>query len=198
MPWDGRAFGRRLEPARTTRSSSQAEVTHDLLVGYTLAALREVLPGFLNSPALLVSLGLASAQLSLLLSQAHYTYVVGPRPDLVNLPHAHTIVGRLVHYLHNREEPTPVERTGVLELLAALDEVLRPYPADPPLEIAVPVAGSAAEHARRLVGECVRAGYRGDRLGQCIRNLFECLGLAEEGAALSLKCGERPDSPLRP
>ena len=37
-----------------------------------------------------------------------------------------------------------------------------------------------------------------NRIGQCVRNLFECLGLAAEGAALSLTCGERPDSPLRP
>jgi hypothetical protein len=30
-----------------------------------------------------------------------------------------------------------------------------------------------------------------------VRNLFECLGLPEEGAEQSLLCGERPDSPLR-
>jgi hypothetical protein len=29
-----------------------------------------------------------------------------------------------------------------------------------------------------------------------VRNLFECLG-PEEGATVSLPCGERPDSPLR-
>jgi hypothetical protein len=39
--------------------------------------------------------------------------------------------------------------------------------------------------------------FRGERLGQYVRNLFECLGLAEEGALHSLPCGERPDSPLR-
>ena len=37
----------------------------------------------------------------------------------------------------------------------------------------------------------------GDRLGQHVRNLFECMGLPEEGALLALECGERPDSPLR-
>ncbi len=116
----------------------------------------------------------------------------------MNLPHALTIVGRLAYYLRKRREPTPVEETQVGELLAALDALLRPYPTDPPAETANRVASLAAEQARRLAGECVRAGYRGDRLGQCIRNLFECLGLAEEGAALSLECGERPDSLLRP
>jgi len=123
---------------------------------------------------------------------------VEPDPNFINLPHALTIVGRLAYYLQNRSASMPVEQTRVRELLAILEERLGPYPTDPPPKTATLVARSAAEQARRLAGECIRAGYRGDRLGQCIRNLFECLGLAEEGATLSLKCGERPDSPLRP
>jgi hypothetical protein len=47
------------------------------------------------------------------------------------------------------------------------------------------------------VGAILATPCRSDRLGQHVRNLFECLGLAEEGAQLSLKCGERPDSPMR-
>ena len=43
----------------------------------------------------------------------------------------------------------------------------------------------------------VETPVRNDRLGQNVRNLFECLGLAEEGRTLSLVCGERPDSALR-
>jgi hypothetical protein len=121
-----------------------------------------------------------------------------PDPNLINLPHALTIISRLVYYLDDRTQPVPVEQTEVRELLAALDRILRPYPTDPPPDTAMRVANSAAIEARHLVSECVRAGYRGDRLVQCIRNLFECLGLAEEGAAASLECGERPDSPLRP
>ena len=121
-----------------------------------------------------------------------------PEAHLVNLPHALTIVGRLVYYIEYRSEPTPVEETRVREALAALDELLRPYPTDPPTATAVRVARLAAVEARALADECVRAGYRGERLGQCIRNLFECFGLAAEGAARSLECGERPDSPLRP
>ena len=38
----------------------------------------------------------------------------------------------------------------------------------------------------------------GDRLGQAVRNLFECLALGEEGAAISLRAGENPRSTLRP
>ncbi|MGH9804654.1 MAG: hypothetical protein ACRD4D_05740, partial [Candidatus Acidiferrales bacterium] len=75
---------------------------------------------------------------------------------------------------------------------------LRPIVEDPPEETALAAADEAAALARLLVEEIEKAGYRGDRLGQCIRNLFECLGLPEEGAELSLRCGERPDSPLRP
>ncbi len=121
-----------------------------------------------------------------------------PDPNLLNLPHALTIVGRLLYYLEYRAEPIPIEQTGVRERLAALDQLLRPYPTDPPPAIGVRVAARAAVEARELAEECIRAGYRGDRLGQCIRNLFECLGLPEEGASRSLACGERPDSPLRP
>jgi hypothetical protein len=123
---------------------------------------------------------------------------VEPDASFINLPHALTIVGRLVYYLEYRNEPVAIEETQVRELLAELDGILRPYPTDPPPETAAAVAKAAAAPARLLAGEMARTGYTGDRLGQCIRNLFECLGLPEEGAALSLECGERPDSPLRP
>ena len=43
----------------------------------------------------------------------------------------------------------------------------------------------------------VRQRARGDRLGQCVRNLFECLGLPNEGRRVSLACGENPDSIMR-
>jgi hypothetical protein len=52
-------------------------------------------------------------------------------------------------------------------------------------------------HARSLVAAIVETTARGDRLGQLVRNLFECLGLPAEGAELALRCGEHPDSPLR-
>jgi len=119
-------------------------------------------------------------------------------PGSLNLPHALTIVGRLALYLEPRRKPVPVEETQVREHLEALYEILGPHAEDPPADIALRVAGQAAERARLLAEEIVRAGYTSDRIGQCVRNLFECLGLAAEGAALSLACGERPDSPLRP
>ncbi|MGH2396719.1 MAG: hypothetical protein ACRDFW_06965 [bacterium] len=120
-----------------------------------------------------------------------------PRYVFMNLPHAHMILGRMVHALQWLETPQPGE-TSVPELLAELDRLLQAYAYDPPQAEAVEVAEAPAAVARRLVDEFVRIGYQGDRLGQCVRNLFECLGLPEEGADLSLLCGERPDSPMRP
>ena len=121
-----------------------------------------------------------------------------PNPGYVNLPHAHTIVGRLIYYLANREEHTPPSGADLRDLLDDLEELLRPFDTDPPMKEGLRVAEAAAEQARVLAEEIVQAGYRGDRLGQCVRNLFECLGFPEEGATRSLDCGERPDSPLRP
>lgn len=120
------------------------------------------------------------------------------RYAFINLPHAHTIVGRLVLRLASEQEPVPFAETPLPGLLGELDRLLRPFPEDPPEAVAVPAADAVAAVARSLVAEIEQAGYRGDRLGQCVRNLFECLGLAEEGAELSLRCGERPDSLLRP
>ena len=121
-----------------------------------------------------------------------------PRPTFINLPHAHTIVSRLVRWFEGMADPATLESTPLPELLAELDRCLRPYAEDPPEAEAVSAAEQTARVARQLVDEIERGGYGGDRLGQCVRNLFECLGLAEEGAELSLRCGERPDSPLRP
>ena len=121
-----------------------------------------------------------------------------PDYHFINLPHAHTVLSRIVRWLSQAQDPCSYEETPLPELLAELDRRLRPYPEDPPAEEAVAAAAEVAEAARRLVDEIETVGYRGDRLGQCVRNLFECLGLAAEGAELSLRCGERPDSPLRP
>jgi hypothetical protein len=41
-------------------------------------------------------------------------------------------------------------------------------------------------------------GLQSDRLGQWVRNLFECLEKAEEGLEISLRAGEDPNSLQRP
>ncbi len=120
-----------------------------------------------------------------------------PKLD-INLPHALTVLGRLAYHLQHRTQPAPVEETRAGAIIAALERLLGPYVTDPPVEVARQAAEKAVVEARLLVEECERSGYQGDRLGQSIRNLFECLGRAEEGAELSLRCGERPDSLMRP
>jgi hypothetical protein len=55
-----------------------------------------------------------------------------------------------------------------------------------------------ADLARALVDQIERAGAGSDRLGQHVRNFFECLSLGEEGAAISLRAGEDPNSIQRP
>jgi len=118
----------------------------------------------------------------------------------VNLPHARTIVGRLWRSLEAQDAFTETgDGAGTTLGLAmeALDEQVRPFEEDPPMEEALAAADAVAERARDAVAAIVASPARGDRLGQSVRNLFECLGLAGEGATLSLKCGERPDSPLR-
>ncbi len=121
-----------------------------------------------------------------------------PNPSTINLPHARTIVGRLMYYLAQRPEVAAQEPVDLRDLLDEMERELRKYDADPPAEEAMATARRLGEAARTLTDEIVRSGYRGDRLGQCVRNLFECLGYPEEGARRSLECGERPNSPLRP
>ena len=118
----------------------------------------------------------------------------------VNLPHARTIVqrvGRTLIALSALPEEEEGQGGELHDALSALEADLRGWDEDPPAEVALPAADAAATHARSLVEALLQTSVRSDRLGQHIRNLFECLGLAEEGAALSMRCGERPDSPLR-
>ena len=51
---------------------------------------------------------------------------------------------------------------------------------------------------RLIVDDIERLGVGDDRIGQAVRNFFECLELGEEGARISLRAGENPKSALRP
>jgi hypothetical protein len=81
-----------------------------------------------------------------------------------------------------------------------LREQLGPYEGgrDPNDADAARAAAEVAAVGRRIVHEIERLGLGGDRLGQAVRNLFECLGLGEEGSEISLRAGENPDSLTRP
>ena len=116
----------------------------------------------------------------------------------INLPHARTIVQRIGRSLDALGAFPEEGAEGELpEALLALEETLRDFDEDPGAEIALPAADATAAAGRRLVDAILATPWRSDRLGQHVRNLYECLGAPDEGATLSLQCGERPDSPMR-
>lgn len=119
----------------------------------------------------------------------------------VNLPHARTVAARIGRSLEALGAFGGAGNgggsRGLAEAWDAVEQALRGFDEDPPMEEALRAADRVAAFSRTLVAAIVESRFRSDRLGQHVRNLFECLGLAEEGASLSLQCGERPDSPLR-
>lgn len=117
----------------------------------------------------------------------------------INLPHSRTVLARIGRMLEFVGAFSP-EAPGGPALHAAFQGLARaaePYEEDPALAPAVEAADALAVRARGLVGALLETPVRSDRLGQHVRNLFECLGLPEEGAELSLRCGEDPGSLMR-
>lgn len=115
----------------------------------------------------------------------------------LNLPHAATVADRILKLLGQSD----TVRRRTRETAASIASRLMFYRNDddnPP----EPEAGIAREEclalARELVDHIERDGLKRDRLGQCVRNLFECLGEGREGALLSLRAGEDPGSAQRP
>src|SRR5262245_41031937 len=120
------------------------------------------------------------------------------RAAWINLPHARTIAERLEREL---ERLRVLEGDGAKDLngtVAGLRNGLEKWSEDPEPEKAVEAADPFVDLARRLVRGIVdEERARSDRLGQCVRNLFECLGLPNEGGKVSLACGEDPNSLMR-
>lgn len=120
------------------------------------------------------------------------------RAAWINLPHARTIAERIDRQL---EILRVLDGEGSKRLNAAVIAVrtrLEPWAEDADPEAAAAAADPIVDLAREMVQAIVddeRA--RGDKLGQCVRNLFECLGLPNEGRRVSLACGENPDSLMR-
>ncbi len=109
----------------------------------------------------------------------------------LNLPHAATLAARIRYHLRG----AAADLSG--RLVALLDP-WREAESNPPPEEAGRVVREAAALAREIVDVVEQAKLGHDRLGQAVRNLFEVLELGEEGAAISLRAGENPDSVLRP
>ena len=115
----------------------------------------------------------------------------------LNLPHAGRVARRLLSLLHREGRAG----TAAGETAAALVELLDPcYEEDdnPPAPEAARLRDAAAGLGRRLVEQIELDALGHDRLGQGVRNLFECLELGREGALLSLRAGEDPRSMQRP
>ncbi len=111
----------------------------------------------------------------------------------LNLPHAATVTGRIVRLLEGERELQRLAEELLEPLLVY--GVTQDYSASP---VAYQTRDRAAERGRKMVESIAAAAVGHDRLGQCIRNLFECLELGEEGARLGLLAGENPDSMQRP
>lgn len=119
----------------------------------------------------------------------------------LDLPHAGRIASRIVRLLERHCEEHGLAAGDLLEIAEKLDVLLskyvqegeNPYPSE-----AQAAREAAAGLGRHLVTVLEARNIRGDRLGQYIRNLFECLAMGKEGAEISLRAGEDPGSLQRP
>ncbi|MCI0343087.1 MAG: hypothetical protein L0216_18410 [Planctomycetales bacterium] len=119
----------------------------------------------------------------------------------LNLPHAGTVALRIEHFVQRGMRSGSDAEAALLADVHALTNLLLPVRdagENPEGPEGARIAGEAATIARRIVDAIEKLAIGHDRLGQAVRNLFECLELGEEGAKLSLRAGENPESLLRP
>lgn len=116
----------------------------------------------------------------------------------LNLPHAATVAQRIVQRIDQRASESDASDARLVA--SELADFLSQYRVlgDPNPAEAMIVQADALDQARNLVGLIQVEDIGGDRLGQAIRNLFECLGAGEEGADRGLEAGEDPNSLQRP
>jgi len=117
----------------------------------------------------------------------------------LDLPHAGRMADRILDLLERHCEELDVDAPELFAAAERLSNLLFRYTDrdDNPPD-ALRIRDEAAVAARELVTQMEQSHVTGDRLGQYVRNLFECLELGAEGAEISLRAGERPDSLQRP
>ncbi|HSP13570.1 MAG TPA: hypothetical protein VLV78_02330 [Thermoanaerobaculia bacterium] len=119
----------------------------------------------------------------------------------LDIPHAGRIADRLLMIVQRHAEEKEVEAPAAIDAAERLWNLLFRYsggddnPGEPE---ATEVRDQAAAIGRELVDAVVAAHLTSDRLGQLVRNLFECLELGKEGSEISLLAGENPKSLQRP
>ena len=117
----------------------------------------------------------------------------------MDLPHAGRIADRISTLVERHAEELGIDAPEVLDRAERLSSYLfRNAGGDDNPPDAIAVRDQAAEIARELVDSLEAAHMTSDRLGQLIRNLFECFELGKEGAEISLRAGENPNSLQRP
>jgi hypothetical protein len=107
----------------------------------------------------------------------------------------------MLNLLERHCDESGVEADAAMDTLERLSNLLFRYSANdenPAGEEAVSVRDEAAILGRQLVDDLEATGVKLDRLGQYVRNFFECLELGAEGAQISLRAGENPNSLQRP
>ena len=96
---------------------------------------------------------------------------------------------------------SPGAKGDALEVAVEIVLLLDPWldqDDNPPAPEAAVLRERSAELGRTLVDCIERDGLGQDRLGQCVRNFFECLEMGREGTLISLRAGENPRSIQRP
>jgi len=119
----------------------------------------------------------------------------------LDLPHAGRISDRIVSLLERQAEVRGVDASEAVDIAEKISNLLFRFSANdenPPEAEALPIRDEAAALGRELVDSIITLNMTGDRLGQLVRNLFECLELGAEGAEISLRAGEDPKSLQRP
>lgn len=119
----------------------------------------------------------------------------------LNLPHAGRVARRILPLLPTRSPAGGADAEAAESVIREIVELLDPcLDADenPPGPAGLRLRDRAALLGRKLVDHIERGQLGHDRLGQCVRNFFECLELGLEGADISLRAGENPRSMQRP